>query len=100
MPTDQGSTENLRVTIALVSGILGGVAVDTTLSTALVLVLVANPAAAQPAPPLPPPRPNEALSPVVSPSAKTEVLGPVSHGDDDCLRRLKSAGFDVEATEH
>jgi hypothetical protein len=74
---------------------------------AVVVILLASEAAmAQLSPPLPPPRPTEALSPGAAPSLKSGSP-PVPKADalpaiepiGTCLADLKAAGFDVEAAE-
>lgn len=78
-----------------------------TALSAVLFAMVADTGAAQPAPPLPPPRPSEAPSPALSPQPKPEAPPPATSENssqpelqvDECLTRLKSAGFDVEATE-
>ncbi|QRM29045.1 extensin family protein [Microvirga sp. VF16] len=72
---------------------------------AVVPVVVAQAAVAQPIPPLPPPRPAE--TPPVTPPAARPQAPPVPTADappaipeaDDCLARLQAAGFDLEPAE-
>jgi hypothetical protein len=73
-----------------------------TLIAALLLVMTARPGAAQSETPLPPPRPAEG-STTAPANPPAEALRPAPNeqapqtaSEDDCLARLKSAGFTVE----
>ncbi|MGF9764355.1 extensin family protein [Microvirga sp. 0TCS3.31] len=67
-------------------------------------VMMAQVAVAQPAPPLPPPRPVETLSPATPPAPRPEAPptadapSPVPAADE-CLAGLKAAGFEIEPAE-
>ncbi len=74
----------------------------------LVLAVIAlgtgGASAAQPGPPLPPPRPNDLSSPapsVETPQAPPKESGPTQPVAEPhlCLTRLKAAGFEIEPTE-
>ncbi|WP_262267587.1 extensin-like domain-containing protein [Microvirga yunnanensis] len=76
-------------------------------AAAVVSVLMAQVAAAQPVPPLPPPRPIETPSPAPPPAPRPETApAPTAGGPppalpapDDCLASLKAAGFEIEPAE-
>jgi hypothetical protein len=75
-------------------------------AAAVVPVMMAQAAVAQPAPPLPPPRPIETPSPVTPPAPRTEAppaltadAPPAFSAADDCLASLKAAGFEIEPAE-
>jgi hypothetical protein len=74
---------------------------------AAILFLVTDAVAAQPTPPLPPPRPSDAPSTAPPPPAEPLPSTPrendtprVVAEPDPCLTKLKAAGFEVEAAEH
>jgi hypothetical protein len=75
-------------------------------TVAAVPIIVAQAAWAQPQPPLPPPRPTEAPSPVTPPAPRPE--GPPIPNTDAppaiaeataCATKLKAAGFEIEPAE-
>ncbi len=78
-----------------------------TLIATLAAVLVAAPAMAQSEPPLPPPRPAEGSPAPPAPSPPTQTAAPpapeqppeAAAAADDCLARLKAAGFAVELAD-
>jgi hypothetical protein len=67
------------------------------------VILWGSTVAAQPAPPLPPPRPDDAPSPVQIPIPQAEkpptAAAPSQADPGTCLSVLKAAGFDIEAAE-
>jgi hypothetical protein len=72
----------------------------------IVPVMMAQVAWAQPAPPLPPPRPIETPSPATPPAprpqappARTVEVPPAVPAAEDCLAGLKAAGFEIEPAE-
>ena len=72
----------------------------------VVSVLMAHVVVAQPAPPLPPPRPIETPAPATPPApspqappALTAEAQPSGPGADECLASLKAAGFEIEPAE-
>lgn len=78
-----------------------------TRSAAVVIpLMMATVAVAQPAPPLPPPRPIETPAPAIPPAprpqtplAPTAEVPPAIPGADECLAGLKAAGFEIEPAE-
>lgn len=72
----------------------------------VVSLMMAQVAAAQPVPPLPPPRPIETPSPATPPASRPEAppeptvdATPTLSATDDCLAGLKAAGFEIEPAE-
>jgi hypothetical protein len=75
-------------------------------AAAVVPVMMAQIAWAQPVPPLPPSRPIETPSPATPPAplpeaplVPTEGAPPALSAADDCLAGLKAAGFEIEPAE-
>jgi hypothetical protein len=72
------------------------------LIAAVVPIVIAQLALAQPTPPLPPRRPAEAPAPAAQPEVPSPAKAdaqPAAQAVDTCLAGLKAAGFDVEPTE-
>ncbi|MEE1658283.1 extensin family protein [Microvirga sp. CF3062] len=71
---------------------------------AAALILGHGPGAAQPMPPLPPPRPSDAPAPPLAVQSEPPQRAPQDGAQtvtepDPCLAQLKAAGFDIEVAE-
>ena len=78
--------------------------VRTRQALAMMVVLWVSIVAAQPVPPLPPPRPSDAAVPAQTPAPQagkppTEAAAPSPTDPGMCLTALKTAGFDIETAE-
>jgi hypothetical protein len=81
--------------------------VHTRQGLAAIFIVWGSVVAAQPAPPLPPPRPSEAPSPAQTPAPQperppappSEAAAPSQAEPGTCLTELKAAGFDIETAE-
>jgi hypothetical protein len=78
--------------------------VQTRQALAITVMLWGSTVAAQPDPPLPPPRPRDAAVPAQTPPPQpekppTEAAAPSETNPGVCLTALKAAGFDIETAE-